>query len=50
VTGDAGWPGRPLYDGGDGVGQSATRNAMATPEMDYHGLASPAIRTGSWRR
>jgi hypothetical protein len=52
VIGDAGWPGRPLYAGGDTVGQSQTRNSVAemTAELDYAGLASPAIRTGSWRR
>jgi hypothetical protein len=52
VIGDAGWPGRPLYAGGDGVGQSQTRNSVAdmSSELDLASLASPAIKSGNWRR
>jgi hypothetical protein len=52
VIGTPDWQRKSIYDGGDGVGASATRNSVADmdSQLDYTGLASPAIRTGSWRR
>jgi hypothetical protein len=52
VVGTADWQRKSIYDGGDAVGQSQTRNSVAdmSAEIDYAGLASPAIRSGSWRR
>jgi hypothetical protein len=52
VVGTADWQRQSIYAGGDGVGQSATRNTAADmdQQLDYAGLASPAIRSGSWRR
>jgi hypothetical protein len=53
VTGDAGWRRRSIFDGGDGQGMTATRNASVadmTTSLDYDGICSPAIKSGAWRR